>query len=80
MINSLTGGKLKKTNMKTTIEALRNINLTVMNGERVALIGHNGSGKSSFLKLISGIYMPTEGKLKVSVNFFLIFNPDDKVL
>ena len=45
------------------LDVLNNINLTIMKGERVGLIGHNGSGKSSFLRLISGIYMPTSGDI-----------------
>ena len=63
MFDSVIGGKLVYRDKKTNIEALKNINLTIMNGERVALIGHNGSGKSSFLRLISGIYMPDSGQL-----------------
>jgi len=41
-----------------------------MKGERVGLIGHNGSGKSSFLRLISGIYEPTAGEIKRSVEVY----------
>lgn len=44
--------------------ALRNINLQVQQGDRLALIGRNGSGKSTFLKLLSRITEPTEGKLR----------------
>ena len=69
-IDSVIGGRLYKNKQKTTIDALKNIDLTIMNGERVALIGHNGSGKSSFLRLISGIYFPTSGKLTKNVEVY----------
>lgn len=46
-----------------TIHALKNVNLTLMEGDRLGIIGHNGAGKSSFLKLVAGIYPPTSGKL-----------------
>ena len=65
-----TGGGLKINNNKTNIEALCNLNVTFYKGERIALIGHNGSGKSSFLKLISGIYTLTSGRMKTSVNVY----------
>lgn len=40
---------------------LRNLNLRVAHGEAVGLIGKNGSGKSTALRLIAGIYRPTSG-------------------
>lgn len=43
--------------------AFRNINLTISKGEKIALIGKNGSGKTTFLKVITGLYMPTEGNV-----------------
>tara|TARA_Y100001968_G_scaffold167900_1_gene153744 strand:- start:185 stop:1561 length:1377 start_codon:yes stop_codon:yes gene_type:complete len=67
---NFTGGKLAHSKKGTNIIALNNINLAIMKGERVGLIGHNGSGKSSFLKLISGIYMPTNGDIKISVDVY----------
>tara|TARA_B100000579_G_scaffold318257_1_gene267781 strand:- start:2935 stop:4305 length:1371 start_codon:yes stop_codon:yes gene_type:complete len=67
---NFTGGKLDQSNNKTNIIALNKINLTIMKGERIGLIGHNGSGKSSFLRLISGIYLPTSGHIKVLVNVY----------
>lgn len=42
---------------------LRNLNLRVQRGEAVALIGTNGSGKSTALRLIAGIYHPSEGTI-----------------
>ena len=67
---NITGGELTKSQQGAKVIALNNINLTIMKGERVGLIGHNGSGKSSFLRLISGIYEPTSGKIKRSVEVY----------
>jgi cobalt/nickel transport system ATP-binding protein len=45
------------------IAALRQINFSVMPGEVVALIGANGSGKSTILRLLDGLIFPTNGEL-----------------
>ncbi len=45
--------------------ALRDINLSVSQGEFVAFIGHSGCGKSTLLNMIAGLYPPTEGKVIV---------------
>ena len=42
---------------------LRDVNLTVRPGERVALLGRNGAGKSTLIKLIGGVEMPSSGKI-----------------
>ena len=44
-------------------EALRDINLTVRQGEFVSLIGHSGCGKSTLLNLVAGLLRPTAGHL-----------------
>lgn len=44
---------------------LDNIQLTIECGEKIGIIGANGSGKSTMLKLISGILKPTSGKVRV---------------
>jgi ABC-type polysaccharide/polyol phosphate transport system ATPase subunit len=66
LIRSVTGGALRRTSKGTEIEALRGISCTIRHGERIALIGHNGAGKSTFLRLISGIYQATSGSFRVS--------------
>lgn len=48
--------------------ALEHVSFTVMKGETLGLIGHNGAGKSTMLKLISGILKPTEGSIHVQGN------------
>ncbi len=50
-------------NKKEKREVLKNINLTIKNGEAVALIGVNGSGKSTLLKLMTKIIYPDSGKI-----------------
>jgi ABC-type polysaccharide/polyol phosphate transport system ATPase subunit len=47
--------------VKTPLFTLAGFDLTVHRGETVALIGGNGSGKSTVLRLVAGIYLPTAG-------------------
>jgi lipopolysaccharide transport system ATP-binding protein len=65
LLRSVTGGKLRRERSGAVIEALRDLNVFVTHGERIALIGHNGAGKSTFLRLISGIYQPSSGFMRV---------------
>lgn len=72
MQNSLVqDGNLVITNMRFVypppkkVEAIKRVNLTVPQGEMVAIIGHNGSGKTTLSKLISGYLKPTEGSIRV---------------
>ncbi len=48
---------------KGTFEALKNINLSITQGEFVSIIGHSGCGKSTVLNLIAGLLRPTSGNL-----------------
>lgn len=43
--------------------AISQLNITIGEGETVAIVGENGSGKSTFAKLLLGIYQPVEGKV-----------------
>lgn len=45
--------------------ALRDINVEINKGDVVGIIGFNGAGKSTMLKVISGIMKPTKGKVKI---------------
>lgn len=46
--------------------ALRNLNLTIKAGERLAVVGLNGAGKSTMIKLLLRLYQPTEGRILIN--------------
>jgi len=49
----------------TTIEALKEISLTIQRGEFVAVMGASGSGKSTLLHVIAGLTRPDEGRVLI---------------
>ena len=44
---------------------LKDLNLTIRPGEKIALVGLNGAGKSTLVKLLCGLYRPTSGTIRV---------------
>ncbi|NLD77838.1 MAG: ABC transporter ATP-binding protein [Acidimicrobiales bacterium] len=70
------------------VVALQPLDLTVETGRSVALIGHNGSGKSTFLRMAAGLLEPTGGDLEIAgfevgeveARATTSFLPDDPVL
>lgn len=48
------------------VEVLKNVNISISKGEYVAILGHNGSGKSTFAKLLNMILTPTSGKIFIN--------------
>lgn len=45
--------------------ALRDINLSVQEGEIFCLLGPSGSGKTTLIRLLNGVYFPTQGRVSV---------------
>ena len=46
--------------------ALNDLNIEIKKGETLGIIGKNGAGKSTFLKIITGILTPTSGNVQVN--------------
>lgn len=65
----------KKVNNNRVI--LEDINLSIEKGDAVALIGHNGTGKSTMLRLISGLTPITSGKILTVPNLDFAFIPEN---
>lgn len=62
---SITGLSKIYTRGKERLEVLKNVNLTVEEGEFLALMGPSGSGKTTLLNLIGGLDKPTAGHIEV---------------
>src|SRR5262245_58646454 len=56
------------------VRALRNVSLTVNEGDRIGILGHNGAGKSTLLKVLAGIYPPTRGRRIVEGQISSLFD------
>lgn len=63
LTNGITTQNLAFIYPNETKMALKNINLEIKPGEKVAIVGENGAGKSTLLKLLTGLYEPTEGAI-----------------
>jgi ABC-2 type transport system ATP-binding protein len=71
----MVGGNIDSDSRKVpVIEALHDIDITIEEGDRVALVGHNGAGKSTLLRLLSGIYEPTRGTASIQGRVAPVFD------
>ncbi len=61
LVSALRGGK----DEFRDLPALRDVNLSIQPGERVGIVGRNGAGKTSLLRLLAGIFPPTAGVVEV---------------
>jgi len=59
-------GLFKRVHIFTEHMALDDVSLTIYQGETVGIIGTNGSGKSTILKIITGVLTQTSGDVKVN--------------
>ncbi len=57
-----------------TVRALEDVSFTLSDGDRVGLVGHNGAGKTSLLRVVAGIYEPTVGDVLTDGRIMSLFN------
>jgi ABC-type polysaccharide/polyol phosphate transport system ATPase subunit len=86
LIGRVVGGVLRRqsaTGKRVVVRALENISLTVHHGDQLGIIGHNGAGKSTMLRIFAGIYQPSEGTISIEGRVSPLFStspgldPDD---
>jgi ATP-binding cassette subfamily C protein LapB len=80
-VDSVQGG-IRLTNASLTYPeqkeaVIKQLNLTVSPGEKIAIVGKIGSGKTSLLRLIAGLYDASEGSVKIDNHDISHMHPDD---
>lgn len=66
ILGAATGGLISSGESVAIVKALRDVSLSLTEGDRLGLVGHNGAGKSTLLKIMAGIYQPTSGFVRVN--------------
>ncbi len=59
---------------RVIIRALDNVSLTIRHGDQLGILGHNGAGKSTMLRVLAGIYQPSEGSIRIEGQVSPLFN------
>lgn len=66
------------TNHDNQIRILSGLNLSVAEGDQIAIIGSSGSGKSTLLSMLAGLDVPTSGSVQIKGNAFSALNEDGR--
>lgn len=76
VIARATGGQIRprEGRGRVAIRAIDRMTLRFEHGDRIGLIGHNGAGKSTILRVIAGIYEPTGGHVRVDGDVAAMFD------
>ena len=59
---------------------MNHVDLTISDGDRIGVVGKNGSGKSTFLRLLAGVEKPDDGSISVQRNMSIAYLPQTPVL
>jgi ATP-binding cassette subfamily B protein len=57
--------------------ALRHLDLEILPGDSIALVGENGAGKTTFVKLLAGLYEPSEGRIVLDGRDLATWDPNE---
>jgi len=69
--------KLNYKSYNTSVEIIKGIDLTIHSGEKVAVVGKSGSGKTSLIMLMSGLEKPTSGEIIFDQQAISSFDEDE---
>lgn len=61
------------------VQALKNVDFQINKGEILCIAGENGSGKSTFIKVICGVYQPDEGSIEIEGKPYKQITPIDSI-
>lgn len=76
VIGAASGGRIGSSNKGIVeVEALKNVSFDLKDGDRLALLGHNGSGKTTMLRVLAGAYKPTSGSVRVEGKITSLIDP-----
>ena len=59
------GSLMKNKSDMAVVRSISNLNLEIKEGDRLGIVGHNGSGKTSLLKVLAGVYEPSSGFVEI---------------
>jgi len=65
---------INRNSLKQTLWVLKDMSCVIKKGDRLALLGRNGSGKTTFLRILTSIYDATAGTFKVNGNARILFD------
>jgi ABC-type polysaccharide/polyol phosphate transport system ATPase subunit len=77
LFGRVVGGVLRRQSdagKRVVVRALDSVSLTIKHGDQIGIIGHNGAGKSTMLRVLAGIYEPSQGTVSISGRVSPLFN------
>jgi len=74
LLNAAVGGVIRRNEAKrVSVAALDNVSITLKQGDRLGLIGGNGGGKTTLLKVMAGVYAPDRGEVTAEGKLSCLF-------